>query len=333
MNDLERKYIDDELTKEELPALREHLAESTDDDVAATLEEVWNGDIDSSGIRQDRLDGIKERIDNTLGLSPQGQEATGQAGGHGRMVARRWLHGAAAAVLLFFISATIYLYFNRADTYYDPITFTTGKGERAVLTLPDGTKVTLGYDSRLAYTPSGFSPTGRRVTLSGEAYFDVAKAGDSPFIVSDDNLEVKVLGTKFDLQLRRNRPFARLTLDEGGVLLTSVKTGQSASISPGNTATLDYASGGITVRASDTVGDMKAWMDGVLNFKNEPFIHVLRSLEEAYDISIKTSGSIIADSFTGTLPTSNIAEAIRILGTAYGLRFSIDGTTVTLSTR
>lgn len=189
-------------------------------------------------------------------------------------------------MLLFFISAAIYLYTGRGDSYGDQISFATGKGEKASLTLPDGTEVALGYDSRLAYNPSEFNRKGRHVNLSGEAYFDVAKAHGSPFTISNDRIEVKVVGTRFNLQVRRNRPFARLTLDEGGVLFTSVKTGRTASVTPGSTATLDYASGGI-----------------------------------------------IADSFTGTLPTGNVVEALRILGQAYGLDYSIDGNAVTLRAR
>lgn len=333
MNDLEQKYIDDKLRPEELADLRKHLSESTDDDVAATLEEVWTGDIDTSAIGQDRLGGVKERIDEAIRRTKGVAGTTGRGKNHSRGAALAWAHAAAAAVILFFISAAIYLYTGRDDSYGDQISFATGKGEKASLTLPDGTEVALGYDSRLAYNPSEFNRKGRHVNLSGEAYFDVAKAHGSPFTISNDRIEVKVVGTRFNLQVRRNRPFARLTLDEGSVLFTSVKTGRTASVTPGSTATLDYASGGITVEPSDAVGDMKSWMNGELDFKNEPLNHVLLSLEEAYGISVKTQGGIIADSFTGTLPTGNVVEALRILGQAYGLDYSIDGNAVTLRAR
>lgn len=193
--------------------------------------------------------------------------------------------------------------------------------------LPDGTSVWLNKNSELSYTEN-YNDKERNVQLNGEAYFDVTKNADKPFIVSSKISTVKVLGTAFSLKAFDNQKIADLAVNEGKV-----------SFSDGNQEVI-FVKGEKGV-LSDTKGIEKfsinpnefAWKKGVLVYENSPLEDVFFDLGSHYGIVINTSSNkeVLNCRFTGELSTKNIDQAIEILSLTTGLEINRSGEELSVS--
>lgn len=133
---------------------------------------------------------------------------------------------AAAAIFLLLISLTGYLYIDKINiqtAIAQMYTISAEKGERASVTLPDGTKVYLNAKSTLSY-PASFSLNERTVQLTGEAYFEVKHDADAPFIVKTAEIQIKVLGTTFNLYAYPDDSWFEASLVEGSIEVTPYKS-------------------------------------------------------------------------------------------------------------
>jgi len=164
--------------------------------------------------------------------------------------------------------------------------------------LEDGTKVWLNAGSRLTYRPMSSSPT-REVTLEGEAYFDVAKDQQRPFIIHTNLADVKVLGTAFNVRAYKRDSITELLLVSGAVAVTVRKAGREILLrEPRQKVTLRQAaavtSGNETVQISqafpspdaDSVITETLWRDNKLVFNHETFGEVASRIERCYNVKI-----------------------------------------------
>jgi len=115
---------------------------------------------------------------------------------HRPLLTRKWFLAAATVALVAGFAAVIYS--NFAGRHVEPLVATTGTGEVKILTLPDGSEVTLNSNSRLAYDAE-FSNHNRHIVLSGQAYFEVKKNELLPFVVQSTHMNVTVIGTGFNV--------------------------------------------------------------------------------------------------------------------------------------
>ena len=145
----------------------------------------------------------------------------------------------------------------------------------------------------------------REVYLNGEAYFEVAKNAEKPFIVHAADLNVKVLGTKFNVSSYPDEPNIKVSLVEGRVKVSTASDGvDKFYLSPNEQAVYDKAKKTLSVRAVDA-GSQVAWTTGRLVFVNETLFHILKTIGKKYDVQILIqsrkmnteyfSGSIDAD--------------------------------------
>ena len=202
----------------------------------------------------------------------------------------------------------------------------TGKGERASMTLPDETKIALNYDSQVTYDPEAFAKGERRIDFDGEGYFQVKKDSRHPFVIHAQGLQVEVLGTVFNLLARNGDTHSELFLEEGSVRLMSVLTGEKVLLSPNQKAVLSVETGHIVVQTMENIAEASAWRKGDLIFRNEPLGNVLRTLEGCYGYKITTDcEDCLMDEFTGTLPTWDINEVLEVLEKLYPLEIEIKG--------
>ncbi|MFA5535465.1 MAG: FecR family protein, partial [Mariniphaga sp.] len=150
----------------------------------------------------------------------------------------KWLTRAAAILLIPLLGVVFYLLsnsnlqmnkFTGLSLTVDSLEVIAPTGSRTVVQLSDGTEVTLNYDSKINY-PRNFIGDIREITLSGEAYFDVAHNPEKPFIVKTEKLNVKALGTKFNVNAYPDDDIIATTLVEGKVIIEKIlpenKTGQ-----------------------------------------------------------------------------------------------------------
>lgn len=166
-----------------------------------------------------------------------------------------------------------------ADAGYDEVYVP--KGERMQVLFQDGSKVHLNSGSRIRY-PKKFGLSERKVYLEGEAWFEVAKNKSRPFIVDLSCMDVKVLGTTFDVKAYPEDPSIWVALETGSIEISS---GAFASyqLKPGDKAVYDRATRRCEVSHSRNARAYSAWKRNVLVFKNAPLSEVLKTLERTYD--------------------------------------------------
>lgn len=149
---------------------------------------------------------------------------------------------------------------------------------------------------------------------------------DIPFFINAQGLQVKVLGTKFNLLVRKTDRTAELALEEGRVSLLSTHTNKQVILNKNQKAILDYATGNITVVYDEHIKDISAWRRGDMVFRNTPLSQVIRTIEVNYNVRIKIeSEDYLNDPFTSTLPVTNLNEVLEVLEHSYHLRAVING--------
>lgn len=203
-------------------------------------------------------------------------------------------------------------------------------GEYKVL-LDDGTQVWLNADSRLEF-PDAFSGEERKVKLSGEAYFDVAKDHERPFIVSVDNMDVEVLGTEFNISAYNNDAQIQTTLVEGEVAVKSKSASDYIQkiLSLGEQAELIKGKDVIEIRKVE-VSQYIAWKDGKFVFDYQTLGEITKILERWYDVDfIFTNDELRETPFSGEFlrydNIENVYDIIRKTGTK--IEFKQEGRTI-----
>lgn len=163
-------------------------------------------------------------------------------------------------------------------------------GQRAELTLPDGTKVWLNAGSKLSY-PSFFTKE-RRVYLSGEGFFDVAKNEKVPFIVSTRTIDVKALGTQFNVFSYPKSDYTSVYLQEG-----KVKAYFPSSETEGVVLSPDQylIQKGKQLKLSTMDPDELLWREGIYTFKRQKLGSIIEKLELYYDVKILVKDPEILD--------------------------------------
>jgi transmembrane sensor len=169
-------------------------------------------------------------------------------------------------------------------------------GKKSMILLADGTKIWLNAGSQLAF-PAVFSDEIRQVTLVGEAFFDVAKNPDKPFIVKTSDLSVQVLGTRFDISAYPEDKVIQTVLEEGKVYLKYLGKGilnreYAIEMQPNQIVELDKASGTASRKMVD-VSKYISWKDGLLEFEKVDLERALKQVERFYDIKILLSDEAI----------------------------------------
>ena len=239
-------------------------------------------------------------------------------------------------VLLAVVTAG-YLWTSWTGTTTGETTFgqvTTRPGERARVTLGDGTKVYLGVVSTLHY-PRKFSGKRRGVSLKGAAYFDVAHDASRPFVIAAGSTTTRVLGTAFSVSAYPRDSTINVAVREGQIAFKGLHDATARVVTAGQVGTAHP--GGRT--KVTTPGDLRTelgWIDGDLVFENTPFDVVLRRLERWYAIEGTLADAELARRrLTATLTNEPLALALDAIATALDMRYTFSETrrTVTFYSR
>ncbi len=199
-------------------------------------------------------------------------------------------------------------------------TLTTPKGGQYEVSLPDGSKVWLNASSSIRF-PSVFPASERRVEITGEAYFEVAKNKARPFRVKFNTSEVQVLGTRFNVMAYPEEGASKTTLVEGAVRISHRQ--QQTALKPGQQAVV-LASGKIDTQYA-SVDQVIAWRNGIFYFKDAGIEEVMRQLARWYDVEIQFAGKIPVRQFTGKISRNvNLSEVTNMLRYA-GVDCRIEG--------
>lgn len=157
------------------------------------------------------------------------------------------------------------------------------KGKTYQVILADGTKVWLNSETELSY-PTQFTGDKREVILSGEAFFEVAPDKNKPFYVNTNGIQVKVLGTIFNISSYREDPIIRTTLVEGSVAVRPEK-GEEQLITPSQQFSFEKETGKSDIRTVDTEL-YTSWVNGEYIFKDVPLIEIITKLQRWHDFTV-----------------------------------------------
>ena len=193
-------------------------------------------------------------------------------------------------------------------------------GQRARLKLPDGTFVWLNAGSTLTY-PSVFGKE-RKVYLQGEGFFDVAKNQDSPFIVSAGSLNIRALGTQFNVFCYPNVEMISTSLIEGAVKVYRPEDEVNGIVLEPNQQ-LIYNQKSFQMFRMQNKDDL-LWKEGIYNFKSERLEEILKKLELYYDVKIIVkSPEILSYRYTGKFrQRDGVAEILRIIQKIHHFKIS-----------
>ena len=205
-------------------------------------------------------------------------------------------------------------------------TLTIPNGKKFQIELSDGTLVHLNAGSSLRYPVNFLSDGPRQVFLSGEAYFDVAKSESNPFIVNVDELDVKVLGTQFNVSAYGEDEFIDVVLVEGAVGLNKKDQLQAdpVKLSPGQKGSYKQASEGIEVNEVNT-SLYTSWMQGHLVFRDLTFNNILKKLERHYNVEIINSNEVLGNEvFNARFDDVAIEEVLGYFNDIHSIDFRIE---------
>jgi hypothetical protein len=206
-------------------------------------------------------------------------------------------------------------------------TLTIPPGGQYQVVLPDGTQVWLNSSSSLSY-PTEFAGNSRTVKLTGEAYFEVAKDKDKPFYVEMNNVQVKVLGTHFNISAYADDNDLTTTLLEGSVQIS--KNGSQALLKPGQQAVIGSNANAITVSKAH-INEAMAWKNGYFMFNDDNIVDIMKKVSRWYDADIEYQGNFSSQRFGGTFTRSkSITGLLKNLEQISNVHFKVTGRRITV---
>lgn len=212
-------------------------------------------------------------------------------------------------------------------------TIETPRGGQYQINLPDGSKVWLNAETKLKFPVSFADKKERKVELSGEAYFEVAKLKTQgikmPFIVASSGQEVEVLGTHFNVNAYSDENSTKTTLLEGLVRVSELLRPRNAILKPGQQSSLTAT--GLSLKNVDTEQAV-AWKNGQFMFSNEPLTQVMKEVSRWYNVEVEYKGDFSNVVIGGSVSKfTDIREVLDVLALAGKVNFKTEGTKVIVS--
>jgi transmembrane sensor len=232
-------------------------------------------------------------------------------------------------------------------------TVSTRPGSRSKLQLPDGTVVWLNADSKLTYKIDEQNPT-REVTLTGEAYFDVAKDKNRPFILHTTTIDIRVLGTAFNVQCYGNekntetslfqgsvevtlknipdkkiilRPSEKLIVHNNEIAVTNIKTKEA---DPGDEPLMTL--GKVHYQQKDSSYIESLWTRNQLAFDDRSFEEVANQIERWYGVKVTITDDKLRETrFSGVFEDENLAQVMKALQLIGDFHYTIHKKEVTIT--
>ncbi|WP_126246609.1 FecR family protein [Chitinophaga rhizosphaerae] len=221
---------------------------------------------------------------------------------------------------------------------YDPgteglNTISTNKGETFSFKLPDGSTVWLNSASTVQ-APAAFRGKERRIVVTGEVFVDVAQNPQQPFIAEMNGVEVRALGTAFNLNSYPDEPQPTATLVTGRVKVTTAdKQAGPVFLSPGQQTKL-LENGQLAEAETVNIDEIAAWKDGLFHFENASLETVLRQFARWYDIEVTYDGKPSEErKFFGIVRRNNTLQQVLEILKDNDISFKIEGKHLTVTAK
>jgi Fe2+-dicitrate sensor, membrane component len=332
-----------EATPEEQLELSQHLSAFPDDmELVKQIDACWDLPLPAAAAPgEDEMLNAWERVRQRMGGLPR-------VSGRGK-IRRMQLYAAAVAAL--FIMATgagWWWYAFRQPTPPQKNVVSTRNGSKSKIELPDGTQVWLNAGSRIKYDEN-YGRQNRELTLTGEAYFDVAHDAGKPFILHTGKMDIKVLGTVFNVKAYPTDEVSEAALIKGAIEVTFpdrpqekliLKPRDKISVAnktvepPKNTTRVSNVPvkerpaimlSSIQYEPADSAIIETAWVNNKLIFRSKTFEELVNDIERWFNVTLKVEDStILSKTFTGTFSSESITDALDYMSMSYPFRYKLD---------
>jgi transmembrane sensor len=206
-------------------------------------------------------------------------------------------------------------------------TLTTPRGGQYQLILPDGSRVWLNAASSITY-PTAFSGKERAVTITGEAYFEIASNKSRPFRVTTGNLVITDIGTQFNVMAYSDEKSVQATLVEGSI---KVSKGQAGIVlAPGQQAVAGNGSHTIKIINEANIDEVIAWKNGSFQFSNMDLRTIMRQLTRWYDVDVVFEGNTPDIRIGGFIHKNVSLSTVMEFLKGNGVRYKLEGKKITI---
>lgn len=290
-----------------------------------TDEELWVSSAVADDTQQYDVDQAFERFRKRTGLDQSGKQSYKWY--------RTWSVAAVAIVLLGLITVTAYWQGSRQiQSNFSDIVVEAPLGSKTKLTLPDGSTVWLNAGSKMVYS-QGFGVSDRRLAFQGEGYFEVEKNDEMPFLVQTHDVNVTVVGTKFNFRNYPEDEEAVVELLEGKVALENqLKEEAVRYLSPNEKMVLHKATGEMDI-TSAKVKEATLWTENILLFDEDLLPDIVRELERSYHVQIEIENEDLKQTrFYGQFNQleQNIYDVLDMLSETGKLKYHEEGKVIYL---
>jgi len=213
----------------------------------------------------------------------------------------------AASVAAIFLMVFLSYYFNNSDQPTTELAVITAKVNNEKVELEDGSVVYLNSNSALTF-PKNFTSKERIVTLHGEAFFDVARDVERPFIIHTIHSDIEVLGTSFNINTTTQE--TEISVANGKVKVQSTSNDKSAILTPDQSAKVTKEN--LEVYAAHNQNYL-AWQTGIFHFDKTPISQVVEKLNTFYKDKIILTNQNSDCLFTANLNQQELLEVIEII--------------------
>lgn len=322
-DDIIKKYLQGDCSEEDFIRINTWIKESKDNARRLFLmEETYQAGKRNPFIEKRQTEQAEARLFRRLEIEKTAQQKT-------KRIRNFMKYAAMIAVILLGGSGVGYWVY-QLDPSQDMLI---ARADNAVqmVTLPDGTKVWLNQSTTLTY-PRQFSSKERNVHLEGEAYFEVTKNRQKPFIVESQSMRVRVLGTIFNFKSSKDCRITEASLIEGEIEVKGQKDEGMVILLPGQKAELNKTTGRLMVKQVNVRMDA-AWHDGLIPFEQADIFEIAQTLERFYDVKIILSPDIKADkTYSGVLKKKDTIDAVlKSLTNSIPINYKIVGDNIFIS--
>lgn len=246
----------------------------------------------------------------------------------------------AAAVLILAVSISIiYLYFEKGASEQEAVRLiskSNNAGRKSTIHLKDGSIVNLNSESQITYHEV-FSDTARIIWLTGEAFFNVAHDPAKPFYVVSHNLNVKALGTSFNVSGYSDSEIVKVSLSTGKVSVRIHEPSGSKAVQhkiellPGQEISYQKKKNELSSVAIYDVTEVEGWKEGILHFKQASLRDIVKKLERWYGVKIELDSQPAGEiSYSGTFKRQNLRNVLKSIGFVINFDFEINNKNVVL---
>lgn len=310
------KFLEKKCTQEELNEIYIWMNESPENTkYLFEMEEAWNTGNEYKYAQKEELDeGINRLISGI-------REKTTLYVKFRNIISSLPVRIAAVVAIISLLSLNLYMMIHKSDAGAMNIV-EVPRGQRVSLVLSDGTKVWLNSDSKLSY-PAKFSSGKREVTLSGEGCFDVTKNKDLPFIVHSQDLDIKVLGTKFNVK-SYNSDHTSVTLENGAIEVAFADQFKPLMMKPNERLIYSKAEG-VRLNKNIDASLSSKWVSGELVFQCVTLKELTLELQRHFDVKIIIMNSDLEDKLYTCRLKSNVTidSVMELLKTTRDFDYSI----------